>query len=227
MDPHLLTHARLTPELSLEVFRAALAAMSRPGRVEHLPDDVPSSLPDEMLLPLALADLEVAVAVLDHDPAENRATGDDPEFRWADVLRAATGARLVHDVSVADLVVARRNPTPAEIAALRTGDASTPERGARLVVACTSVSPEGARPDGDEVEVHLTGPGAATGRTVYVDGVQPVVFASLRALNRAFPAGVDTWLVATDGAMVAIPRSAAIDLRTAVLPAVDSMNGVC
>ena len=210
MDAHLLADARLDASVSLAVFRTALAAMARPGRVERLPDAAPDSLAAPLLVPLALADLEVAVAVLDH-PADDRA-GSGP---WAELLRAATGARLVDELVAADLVVARRAPTPFEISTLRTGDALAPEKGARLVLACAALRACDHEPHDGEVQLRLTGPGAASGRTVCVGGVEPAVFAALRESNRDFPAGVDTWLVADDRSVIALPRSARIEMRLA------------
>ena len=211
MDAHLLAEARLDAPVSLAVFRTALAAMSRPGRVEQLPETAPASVPAALLVPLALADLEVAVAVLDH-PSDRRLGGG----AWAELLRAATGARLVGEVAAADLVVANRAPTPYEISTLRTGNAFAPENGAWLVLACAALRPCDHEPHDGGVQLRLTGPGSASGRTVCVEGLDPAVFAALRETNRSFPAGVDTWLVADDGSVIAVPRSAHVEVRLAV-----------
>ncbi|CAN5500685.1 hypothetical protein BH23ACT3_BH23ACT3_22390 [soil metagenome] len=209
-DAHLLAEARLDAAVSLAVFRTALSAMSRPGRVERLPDAAPASIPAALLVPLALADLEVAVAVLDHPPDDGAGRAS-----WAELVRTATGARLVSEVAAADLVVAQRAPTPYEVSTLRTGDAVAPEKGARLVLACAALRRCDHEPHDSGVQLRLTGPGAASGRTVCVEGVEPAVFAALRETNRSFPAGVDTWLVADDGSVIALPRSAHVEVRLA------------
>ena len=84
-----------------------------------------------------------------------------------------------------------------------------PERGARLFVLCAAIS-EGSTDAGTTIRVH--GPGASAGRTITVTGVDAEVFRALAAANRAFPAGVDTWLVTDDRRMVGIPRSSRIDI---------------
>lgn len=208
LDAERLADARLTAESSLGVFRAALAALARPGRIGRWPDGVPATVPPELLVALALADLEVAVVLLEPD-------GPD---RWDPVVRAATGARSAASLADADIVIARRAPTPGELSRIRTGDAVAPERGARLVLACTGLHRVDAGMAGDgvagTVRLRLVGPGAADGRVVAVQGLDPAVFVTLSEMNRAFPAGIDTWLVAPDGAVVGLPRttSIAIDL---------------
>jgi hypothetical protein len=47
-------------------------------------------------------------------------------------------------------------------------------------------------------------------RLVGVDGVDAGVFVALSQVNAAFPVGVDAWLLDGDGALVGLPRSAAI-----------------
>lgn len=202
-DPDLVAAARLTPETSLEVFRGALDALARPGRPARLPVVRPDVIPAPLLPVLALADLEVAVHVLD-GPADAHDDGvADHADRWLTAIAAATGARTASTLHDADLVLALRLPTAAEIAELRTGDARAPEQGARLVVAVDRIGT-------GSTTVTLIGPGAATGRTIDLDGPGTAFFEALDAANRGFPAGIDTWLAAPDGSVTAIPRSARI-----------------
>lgn len=199
-DPTRVAASRLDPATSLQVFRAVLDSLTRPGRPTRLPIVRPGVVPTPLLPVLALADLEVVVAVLDHDPAPAGTLLTD----WSSIISTATGARPAPSLHEADLVLALRTPDPAEIGSLRTGDTLTPERGTRLIVACERVGH-------GRTNVELTGPGAATGRILRLDGPAPEVFEAIELANRDFPAGLDTWFVAPDGATAAIPRSSRIE----------------
>lgn len=198
-DPALVAAARLDPATSLQVFRATLDALARPGRPTRLPIVRPDLVPAALLPVLALADLEITVAVLD-DRRPSVDASAVASTDWFAIVAAATGARRALSLGEADLVLAMRPPDPSEIAALRTGDALAPERGARLVVACSRIGH-------GSTGVELSGPGAAGGRTLHLDGPGPELFDALGLVNRDFPAGVDTWFVAPDGAIAAISRS--------------------
>ncbi|MEM8621410.1 MAG: phosphonate C-P lyase system protein PhnH [Actinomycetota bacterium] len=201
-----LAHARLSGTASLRIFRALLDAASRPGTIARLPgrrDDIPA-----VLYPaLALVDLDHRVAVL----------GDGADSEWPALVCAATGASAddgPDGIGHADVVVYVRPPTPDEITTLRRGTASAPEQGARLVVAARAISEEPPPVDGSGASVELRGPGVAGSRTVAVDGIGDDVFAALADVNRDFPAGVDTWIVADDGSVVAVPRSTRLERLT-------------
>lgn len=197
-DPALVAAARLDAATSLQVFRATLDALARPGRPTRLPIVRPDLVPAVLLPVLALADLEVTVAVLD-----DRRPSVDASTDWMAIVAAATGTRTAPSLGEADLVLALRPPDPSEIAALRTGDALAPERGARLVVACSRIGH-------GSTGVEVSGPGAASGRVLHLDGPGPELFDALELVNRDVPAGVDTWFVAPDGAIAAIARSTRI-----------------
>lgn len=197
-DTGVLLSARLTGEQSLAVFRAVLEAISRPGKVVDLPAGVATSVPPAAIPALALADLDVSVGTLE--------AGD--ESAWATSIRSVTGCRLT-SAADSDVVVAIRPPTAVEVESLRIGMAHAPERGARLFVHCEAIT-EGSTDAGSTIRVD--GPGASAGRTITITGVDADVFRALAAANRAFPAGVDTWLVASDRRMVGIPRSSRIDV---------------
>lgn len=207
--------ARLEPDASQRTFRALLDALARPGEPASIPDDAAPGLPRPLVPVLALADVDVTVAILDDAVAADR---------WHDVVRTATGARRV-PAPDAQMVVALRTPLAREVAGLRRGAAEVPELGARLIVACRAVipaadppppstpavlrrSPSSAPPP--TVDLELRGPGVPDVRRVRVVGIGADVLASVGASNGDYPAGVDTWLVADDGTIVGIPRSVAI-----------------
>ena len=185
--------ARLEGQRSQRAFRALLDTSSRPGTVVDLAAvALPAGVPPALVVPLALADVEVAVAVL----------GDDAGAWW-ELVRDATGARPATP-DTADVVVALGPLAAAEVMALRRGTAEEPERGARLALACTGLHPGGAE---GEVVLELAGPGVDGHRRLGVDGVHVEVVDALVAVNATFPRGVDTWLATPDGRLAALPRS--------------------
>ena len=192
--------ARLTAEQSLAVFRVLLSAASRPGTLVDLPADVAPGAPRVVVPVLALADLDVAVATLGDDEAH--------ETRWSTLITAVTGCRNAAPAD-ADIVVALRKLHAGDVAELRAGTAEAPELGARLFVACDSL---GGGPEQRAVTVRLRGPGVPSSRTLMPTGIDGDVFAALGETNRAFPAGIDTWLVSAGGVVAAIPRSTRIEL---------------
>lgn len=200
MSADVLVRARLSSEQSLEVFRAVLSAAARPARLVTLPGGTAPGVPRAAVPALALADLDVSVTTLGDSP--------DDDGRWRELIRGVTGCRPC-SLADADLVVALREPTPIEISRLPTGSAQAPEHAARLFVSCRSLAP-GVQPDGTTINVR--GPGASAGRLLTVVGLEGAMFSALSAVNGSFPAGVDCWLVADDGVMAGIPRSAQIDL---------------
>jgi alpha-D-ribose 1-methylphosphonate 5-triphosphate synthase subunit PhnH len=196
-----LTPTTLRPldhTVSQATFRVLLDALSRPGTVHRLPADaVDVDVPAAVLVPLALADLEVDLAVL--EPA-----GPD----WAAALAEATGARPAPSER-ADLVLALRPPRPDEVRGLRRGTADRPDLACRLVLACDRLGGDGAG-----AALELTGPGVDGSAELTVTGVPVETLEALGAVNRRFPLGVDTFLVDTDGRVAGLPRSTAVRITS-------------
>jgi len=179
---------------SQRTFRALLTACAHPGRLVTLPDEVLTTRPAPLAVPLALADLGHRVAVV----------GTDSD-RWGAHLTAATSCPLV-PAEHADLVVVLDGPTASLVGTLRRGSALAPEQGCRLVVACTL--------DGDGgVSLALRGPGVPSVTNVRVGGVPRDVFEALADANRGFPAGIDTFLVTEGGHVAALPRSTTLEVH--------------
>jgi len=188
--------ARLDGQRSQRAFRALLETASRPGTVADLAAvALPAEVPPVLIVPLALADVEVSVAVL-----------GDADGRWWDVVRDATGARPA-PLDAADVVVAIGPLSADDVAAIRRGTAEEPEGGARVALACTGL--HGGGPGG-ELVLELTGPGVDGHRLLGIDGIAPEVIDAIAAANAAFPRGIDTWLAAPDGRLAGIPRSTRI-----------------
>jgi alpha-D-ribose 1-methylphosphonate 5-triphosphate synthase subunit PhnH len=70
----------------------------------------------------------------------------------------------------------------------------------------------GDTPEPDEIVVELTGPGVDGRRRLAIGGLSAAVLDAIAEANRRFPSGIDTWLVAPDGAIAAISRSTRLDL---------------
>ena len=181
--------------VSQRTFRVLLDALAHPGRLLELPEEAwAPGLPAALAVPLALADIGQRVAVVGADVA-----------RWAEHLSGATSCALVEPAD-ADEVVVLDHATPALVASLRRGTPLSPERGCRLVLACTSLGP------GGPVRLGLRGPGVATSAELGVAGIDAGVFVALAEANLAFPTGVDCFLVARDGALAGLPRSVTMEV---------------
>jgi len=204
LDASTMARARLHPDESQRTFRVLVDALSQPGRLFRLPDAVLGRAPAALVPLLAIADIEVAVAVT-----------PDPDG-WADVLTVTTGAP-VSETCDAEWVAFLDAPTPQQLQALDPGSAYAPERGTRIVVAVGSLDAIDGRRDAEPAAavVVLRGPGVPGSRVLAVGGVDADVFAAVAAINADFPAGIDTWLVTADGTIAGLPRSTTIDvLRT-------------
>lgn len=191
----LLAAARLDIDSSQLAFRVLLDALARPG-LEVRPRQrlLAPGVPPALLVALALADLDVRVAV----------TGGADTERWARVIAGATGGRP-STLEGADIVVALDGLEPSQVRSVRRGRAEAPEEGARIAIACRGLSAGGRG-----ALLELSGPGVAGSRRVGVDGVDRRFFAALAEVNATFPVGVDTWLLADDGGVVGLPRSTRI-----------------
>lgn len=181
---------RRTPELAQRDFRTLIDVLARPGVVGQL--EVRPPAPAATIPVAGLADLEVSLAVLSSDT------------EWRRVVELVTAARPAA-LEQARMVLALRPITPDEIALLSKGDPLAPELGARLVQAVDALGEAG------EVSLSLRGPGVPGTRRLAVRGLPVPVFDALSEANQAFPAGIDTFLVAADGKVAGLPRSVRID----------------
>jgi alpha-D-ribose 1-methylphosphonate 5-triphosphate synthase subunit PhnH len=190
----LVAAARLDTHASQAAFRLLLGALSRPGLVHATPVDLLAlDVPAPLLVALALADVDVRIAV----------TGTADALTWTKVVADATGGRPCV-LEAADIVVALGAVDPADLLALRRGRPEAPEEAARLAIACRRLTGV-TGPVGITVEVQ--GPGVKGSRRFGVDGLDAELFTTLSKINAEFPAGVDTWLLADDGAVVGLPRT--------------------
>jgi alpha-D-ribose 1-methylphosphonate 5-triphosphate synthase subunit PhnH len=182
--------ADLDPADAQRIFRAVLAALSRPGTAHAMPQGPLRTIPAALLPILALADLETGVCVL------------GPNNGWPAMVCRVTLAPAV-PLAQARLVAALEGLGTGQLLSLHRGSAEAPEVGALVSVTVPDLRPAGRT-------LCLSGPG--------VDGcldVAPVLAPDLigaRAEAVAdFPSGVDLLLVAPDGRLIAVPRTVRIE----------------
>jgi alpha-D-ribose 1-methylphosphonate 5-triphosphate synthase subunit PhnH len=192
----------LSTHASQRCFRSLLQALANPGQVVTLeePDAVAAGA---AAVPLALADIDTPVAIV----------GDE---KLAADVSEATRAPLV-PVAEARLV-ALLHPAPPLVAQCQTGSADAPELGAKVGLACSRLvagegGTRGRSPALSGVTLELEGPGVEGTRDVFVEGIGRDVFEAVATSNRNFPAGLDAWLVDTEGRVVGLPRSTRIKVR--------------
>ncbi len=185
---------------SQAVFRAALQALSHPGR--------PVSVPREAELPRQgnAASALLLLALLDADCglwlSPTLASSD--AAMW---LRFHTGCRLVNDASEAQFLWVGPSDRLPPLHTLRQGSDAYPDQSATCVIDVRSLV-GGSDACADTLAQHwtLSGPGIRTEAALSVTGL-PDDFAAQWAHNHAgFPRGLDLFL-ATHDQVVGLPRT--------------------
>jgi alpha-D-ribose 1-methylphosphonate 5-triphosphate synthase subunit PhnH len=167
-------------------FRAAMAALARPGRIERLAGARPPA-------PLSVAAGTLILTLCDPDTGLHLAPSHDTaEIRaW---IAFHTGAPLVGREAAAFAVGTWEALLPLEGYPL--GTAEYPDRSATLIVECAALEAKGAR---------LTGPGIRDAAWLALPEV-----AAFRANARLFPLGLDFFLTAGDR-VAGLPRATKVD----------------
>lgn len=176
---------------SQTMFRAAMWAMARPGKVQPLKTALapPAPLTPELAaLALSLVDFETSIWL--DAPLTAR-----PEV--AEFLRFHTSARIVTAPQDAAFALVSDPATMPPLSAFAQGEPDYPDRSATLLVAVASLA-DGA--------FTLSGPGIE-GVATFGAAPLPADFAAQMEDNRAgFPLGVDL-ILAAPGAVLGLPRS--------------------
>lgn len=185
---------------SQRVFRALLAAFSRPGRIVRLePDDPTAPFSSARALARCLLDESVSVCVAGESPAARRLN---------ELLERETRARPA-GIEEADFLWIWGTGDGGVLSRPRRGTAEEPQRGA-TVVFCLEPGPSPPLPE--RPRVRLAGPGieAVSGIAPEMEGIPRFVFEELAAVNAEFPLGVDVVFLRPEGTLMAVPRSTRI-----------------
>jgi alpha-D-ribose 1-methylphosphonate 5-triphosphate synthase subunit PhnH len=176
-------------------FRATLDTMSRPGRIEELTVrlDQPAGVDAATAaVCLTLLDIDTPVWLAPHVAADRVAA-------WIAFHTGAPIAPAAADAAFAVVLDGSALPT---LDTFGWGTDEEPQRGATLIVQVPALAGQ----DGWT----LAGPGIATRATLRVDGLPESFVAERRAMNVAFPRGLD--IVFTSGArLAALPRTTILE----------------
>jgi alpha-D-ribose 1-methylphosphonate 5-triphosphate synthase subunit PhnH len=177
---------------SQAAFRAALEALSRPGRVQDVvsPLEAPAAIGSATYaLLLTLADHQTPVWL---PPTEQA---------LADSLRFHTGCPVVDTPGAAAFALVHAGSGP-ELAAFAAGDDETPERSTTLIIEVESLIEGPAH--------RLTGPGIAQAHTLHCPALDEHFLIQWDANRMRFPAGVDVFLTAGEQ-LLGLPRTTRIE----------------
>ena len=179
---------------SQRAFRAALDALSRPGRVITMPDLLPDGAP----APLMPATAALALALFDYEtPVWLDETADKPAVR--DWLRFHCGCPLVADRAQARFALLAG--APGTMVGLDTGTDAYPDRSATLIWQVDSLS-EGSA-------YRLAGPGIAGEESLKTNSLYAGFDLDWQKNAKLFPRGLDLFLVAGDR-LTGLPRTVTI-----------------
>lgn len=180
---------------SQRIFRAALDAMSHPGRLVAL-DQPPPAPP-----PLHTATTAICLALVDFETP----LWLDPAARTAETLahlRFHCGCPIVDEPDRGRFAVVA---DPARMPSLDRFDAGTgeyPDHSATVIVQARTLTSGGGR--------RLRGPGIETETWLDAEGLPARFWEELRSNRERFPKGVDV-LVTAGAALVALPRSTRVE----------------
>jgi len=174
------------------VFRAVLAALSRPGMAQTiaaLPLAPPPLCAASGAILLALADYETPVWLQSPSP-EARA--------W---LRFHCGAPLVDTPAEAIFAVIDQALTMPPLSAFAQGLPEYPDRSATLIVHGSGFAAQG---------LHLSGPGIEDGCYLGIDGLAPDFWQDWQSQQARAPLGVDLLFV-NGNSVLGLPRSTQVN----------------
>lgn len=171
------------------IFRRLLDAMSAPGHLFEIPDDLAGTPPHlpvaAAAILLTLADYETPVDLLP----------DEPETRhWLAFHTGAPKASSPAEARFSVMSASLCRP----LADLNPGDDRYPDTSTTVLLLCESLS--GGLP------VTLTGPGLQTATLFAPRGIAPALWREIADNNAHFPLGVDVIFVA-GSTFAALPRS--------------------
>lgn len=180
---------------SQRAFRAALDALSRPGRIVTMPDLLPDGAP----APLMPATAALALALFDYEtPVWLDEAADTQSVR--DWLRFHCGCPLVADKAQARFALLAG--TLETLAGFDTGTDAYPDRSATLIRQVNSLS--------DGPAHRLSGPGISHEESINIKTLHDDFILDWQKNAKLFPRGLDLFLVAGDR-LAGLPRTTRID----------------
>lgn len=182
---------------SQQVFRAALDAFARPGRIVDMPGPLetpPPLTPASAALCLALADFETPVWL------DGPARASDGVMTY---LRFHCGCPIADDPGTAQFAVISDPADRPRLDAFRLGSDTYPETAATVIVQVSGLAAEGG--------VTLGGPGIERTHRLDVAGLDTEFWSERSALQELFPRGVDL-IFADQARIAAIPRSTRVEI---------------
>ncbi len=181
---------------SQQVFRAVLEAMSRPGRVQSVRNDLAPPAP------LAVGSAAFCLALADHDTPVWLAPGLRNPATVA-FLRFHCGCPIVEEPEHAAFAIADAAGLPA-LDRFALGSDAWPETSTTVVVQVDGLAEGGP--------LRLAGPGIETTHALSVPGLHPGLLDEWEANRKLFPCGVDLVLVAGHR-IAALPRTTTVSLE--------------
>ncbi len=176
------------------VFRAAMEAMARPGRIQTVAERAQAPA-------LSVAQTALALTLFDNDTTVF--LGGDT-CAAADYLRFHCGCPVTDDPAAADFALIDAHGDWPPFTTLARGSADYPDRSTTVIADVLGLASGGS--------VELTGPGIQDTHRLSVTGL-PEDFAERWAANRAgFPLGVDVFLCCADR-FIALPRTVCWEAR--------------
>lgn len=171
-----------------QAFRAALAALARPGRTVDTGRPIAG-------LPLGAAMASLLLALADDDSPVWWQDGGGAAAHW---LRFHTGARVAAGTGEAMVAVVTEAATMPALAAFSHGTAPAPELSATLLVEVPSLV--------DGPALQWRGPGIRDAATVRIAGLPGAFWSQWQANHAGFPEGIDVFF--TCGAQaLGLPRT--------------------
>ncbi len=181
---------------SNRVFRAALEAMSRPGKIVQAPEfATPKGLNSAATsVLLALADVDTPIWI--HPTISND--------EILSHLRFHTGAEITKDISKAAFAIASAGSEADYLNHLSLGTPEMPHMSATLILLVNEFT--------EAPSMTLSGPGIKDKETLGVTPLPEGFLEWAQANQRLFPCGVDTFF-ASASSLAALPRSSKIEVK--------------
>lgn len=189
---------------SQSVFRLALDAMARPGKLVPL-----EAIPILPPAPLSMELASLAFSLINRDVSFCTLGFDDTVDQY---LLANTASRL-SEVNSADFILCNGLPSPEVVKCAKTGVLTYPETSASIYAQVEHI---GSTSFPGAIQLALSGPGIKQESSRWISKESKGFFEALSEVNHEFPLGIDVLLVSPDPAIsgksmvMGIPRTTQI-----------------